>query len=86
MTTTGTLVMTPEEIFAAYAAGTMPRDDMIRQIAEYPFAQEPATDGYDWITPPADGPTWSEVVQARLAGTITREDYAEIFELRNRNR
>lgn len=86
MTTTGTLAMTPEDIFAAYAAGTMPRDDMIRQIADYPFAQEPVTDGYDWITPPADGPTWSEVMQAFMAGTISDEDYAEILDLRKRNR
>lgn len=76
-------VLTPQEVFAAYADKKMPRDEMIQRIAEYPFAQHPATDGQDWITPPASGPTWSEVTRAKRRGIISRADYAEIFELRN---
>lgn len=77
---------TPQEIFDAYVAGTMSRSEMIEQIAYYPFAQEPQTDGYDWITPPPDGPTWMEVSHARRRNKITPDDYAEILELRNSRR
>lgn len=78
-----TNALTPQQIFTAYRDGTMPREKMIELIARFPFAEEPATDGYDWITPEADGPTWREVSAAKYAGTISREDYAAIFELRH---
>lgn len=82
----GTRMLTPQEIFDAYAVGRMARSEMIQRIADYPFVQEPDTDGYDWITPPAQGPTWRDVTQAKRQKIITRDDYAEIFELRNNNR
>lgn len=75
--------LAPKQIFAAYAEGTMGRSEMIERIAHYPFAQEPATDGYDWLTPAAEGPTWTEVMAARVGGVITRDDYAAIRALRN---
>lgn len=77
---------TPQEIFDAYVAGTISRSEMIEQIAHYPFAKEPQTDGYDWITPIPDGPTWSEVSSARRRNKITLDDYSEILELRNSRR
>jgi len=77
---------TPQEIFDAYAARTMSRREMIEQIADYPLAQKPRTDGYDWITPTPDGPTWMEVRHARRRNKITLDAYSEIFELRNSRR
>lgn len=77
---------TPQEIFNAYAEGILSRSEMIQQIAEYPFAEEPRTDGYDWITPAPDGPTWMEVSHARRRNKITLDDYDEILELRNNQR
>jgi hypothetical protein len=77
---------TPREIFDDYASGTVSRSEMIRHIADYPFAQEPRTDGYDWLTPAAEGPTWSEVTRAKRHKQITRDDYAAILELRHSQR
>lgn len=75
--------MTPKAIFDAYVSGTISRRVMIERIADYPFAHEPLTDGYDWTTSAADGPTWIEVSAAIVEKKITREDYAAIRALRN---
>lgn len=82
-TMTTTIKLTPKVIFHAYAAGTTPREEMIERIATYPFAKRPNTDGYDWLTGAADGPTWMEVSLAETKKFITPEDYAEIFERKN---
>lgn len=78
--------LTPKEIFDAYAAATMPREEMIERVATYPFAKRPNTDGYDWLTGAADGPAWMEVSLAETKKIITPEDYAEIFERKNADR
>lgn len=77
---------TPRLVFDDYSSAAISRSEMITTIAEYPFAAQPPTDGYDWLTPAADGPTWSEVTRAKRHGQITRDDYAAIFELRNSQR
>lgn len=76
----------PQQIFDDYVSGTISRSEMIQAIADYPFADEPLTDGYDWITPAPDGPTWMEVSHARRRNKITPDNYAEILELRNSRR
>lgn len=72
--------LTPREIFEAYSAGRMAREQMLSAASTYPYSAEPATDGYDWATPPPEGPTWQEVMLARRQGLITHEDYDEILD------
>lgn len=81
-----TMMKTPREVFDDYNSGAISRSEMITTIAEYPFAPRPPTDGYDWLTPAADGPTWSEVTRAKRHEQITSDDYAAIFDLRNSRR
>lgn len=75
--------MTPRELFAAYAAGRIGHQEMVDCAAAYPYAKEPATDGYDWMTGEADGPTWLEVTAAKRSGQISADDYEEIFNRRH---
>ncbi|MEU6478961.1 hypothetical protein ABZ858_19135 [Streptomyces sp. NPDC047017] len=59
-----------------YAAGLVPREEMLTTVANWPFEQEELEEGHP--APTHQDNTRSVVTAARLLGQLTREDLEEI--------
>ncbi|ACZ32470.1 hypothetical protein Xcel_3471 (plasmid) [Xylanimonas cellulosilytica DSM 15894] len=67
----------PYEIAERYAAGLIDREQLIYELARFPYAPTPTTDGYDWLT--ADVPnTVGDVGDALDDGLIDEDTYVAI--------
>ncbi|QRY42321.1 hypothetical protein JVX92_14890 (plasmid) [Microbacterium hominis] len=73
---------TPMEICQRYAAGLIDRAQLVDELARFPYAPRPETDGVDWLvdTPPG---TWMEVTLAHYQRLIDDAIYDEVFQRRH---
>lgn len=76
---------TPDELCQRYADGALAREQLVEELAQYPYATMPMTDGYDWLTVDPPG-TWSEVSRAIDQGLIEEDVYEEVFNRRHPGR
>ncbi|PPG43725.1 hypothetical protein [Pseudoclavibacter sp. RFBA6] len=70
---------TPMEICLRYAAGELEQEQLVDELARFPYADMDAPDDVDGLTVNPAG-TWSEVVSAKRRGLIDAEIYAAVFE------
>ncbi|WP_424468039.1 hypothetical protein [Pseudoclavibacter helvolus] len=70
---------TPMEICLRHAAGELERDQLVDELARFPYADMDAPDDVDGLMVNPAG-TWSEVVSAKRRGLIDAEIYAAVFE------
>lgn len=69
---------TPLEICQRYDAGEFGREELVDQLVRFPYANDAATDGYDWMA--ADPPgSWSEISVAIERGLIDESVYEDVF-------
>ena len=73
---------TPSEICQRYDAGEFDREELIDQLARFPYAEGGRTDGYDSLLVDPPG-TWSEVSQATEQGLIDEDVYEDVFNRRH---
>ncbi len=69
---------TPLEICQRYAAGEITREDLVDELARFPYVEGDQTDGYDSLLVDPPG-AWSELDLAESRGLIDSEVYAEVF-------
>lgn len=72
---------TPLEICQRYAAGDITRDQLIDELARFPYKPIPETDGYDWLMPDTTG-TWMDLSIAEGRGLIDTHTYGEVLRRR----
>jgi hypothetical protein len=70
----------PYEIAQRYAAGELPADQVVDELARWEYVPRPATDGYDWLTAGSDVGTWAEVEKALRDGLLEDATYDAILE------
>jgi hypothetical protein len=73
---------TPEEICRRYAAGFLTREQLVDELARFPYVKGGTTDGYDTLIVDPPG-AWSEVDDAARLGLIDDAIYEEVFSLRH---
>lgn len=69
---------TPYELCQRYAAGLITREDMIKELAGWPYPPTPIADEFGDFQGAVSG-TFDDVVLAENTGLINADDYAEIF-------
>lgn len=70
---------TPTEICERYAAGLIGRDELIDELARFPYEHEGTTDGYDWLVENESDRSFRHVLAALDRGLIDDGIYAELF-------
>lgn len=86
MPLTGFSGATPLEICTRYAVGALERDQLVDELARFPYrAADVETDGSDALLVDPQG-AWSEVSAAVRRGLIERDIYREVFEHRRKAR
>jgi hypothetical protein len=70
---------TPYEIAARFAAGRITRDQLIDELARWPYKTPPRTDGVDWRSGSTVG-TWDDVVIAMGDNLIDTETYEAVMD------
>ena len=75
----------PAEICQRYAAGLISRDQLIDELARWPYTPVKDDDPYDWlvVTPPG---SWEEVTEALYEGWIDDDIYDEVAHRREQRR
>lgn len=73
---------TAEEICRRYGAGFMTREQLVDELARFPYVKGGATDGYDSLVVDPPG-AWSEVADAVRWGLIDEGIYEEVFNRRH---
>jgi hypothetical protein len=73
---------TPEEICRRYGAGFLTREQLVDELARFPYVKGGTTDGYDTLIVDPPG-AWSEVADAVRWGLIDDAIYEEVFNLRH---
>jgi hypothetical protein len=71
----------PYEIAGRYAAGQIDRDRLIDELARWPYARAPRTDGVDWQVKDASG-TFEEVGRALDGGLLDDDTYDAVLTVR----
>lgn len=73
---------TPLEICERYDAEEFDREELVNQLARFPYVKGGKTDGYDSLIVDPPG-TWSEVSQAIELGLIDEDVYEDVFNRRH---
>ncbi|MTG90842.1 hypothetical protein GJV82_18150 [Cellulosimicrobium sp. BIT-GX5] len=68
----------PYEIAERYAAGQIDRPRVIDELARWPYARTPKTDGFDWLVKDAPG-TFEEVGRALDDGLLDDDTYDAVL-------
>ncbi|MBD5788367.1 hypothetical protein IF650_19580 [Cellulosimicrobium terreum] len=68
----------PYEIAERYAAGQIDRAHVIDELARWPYASTPRTDGFDWLVEDANG-TFEEVGRALDDGLLDEDAYDAVL-------
>lgn len=74
--------VTPYEICKRYADGFIDRNNLINELARFPYVKGGQTDGHDSLIVNPAG-TWSEVEDAARHGLIDNDVYEEVFNRRH---
>jgi transcriptional regulator with XRE-family HTH domain len=69
----------PYEVCQRYAAGLINRDEVIRQLAAWPYPPTPRPDEFGDFTETFEG-TFDDVLRAKRYELISDADYAELFD------
>lgn len=69
---------TPLEICQRYEAGEFGREELVDQLVRFPYVNDAATDGYDWMAVDPPG-SWSEISVAIERGLIDESVYEDVF-------
>lgn len=64
----------PYEIAQRYAAGLLTREQLVDELARWPYPPDDTTDGYDDLLMSVPG-SWEEVEKARSHGLLSTADY-----------
>lgn len=79
----GTHGGTAYEIAARYTAGELDRDVALRELIEWTYERPADPNPFPWVNdgaPVVEGSFQNQVIRAKRAGFLTREDYATIFD------
>ncbi|GED11307.1 hypothetical protein [Cellulosimicrobium cellulans] len=68
----------PYEIAERYVAGQIDRDRVIDELARWPYASTPKTDGFDWLVEDVAG-TFEEVGRALDDGLLDGDTYDAVL-------
>ena len=69
----------PAEVIDLYAAGLLPRDEVLSYLATYPYIDpEPTDDPAYTVTQPGE---FGEVAAANWSGKLSDADYADLYDL-----
>jgi transcriptional regulator with XRE-family HTH domain len=68
----------PYEIAERYAAGELTREQVVDELARWPYTPADPGDGVDWMT--YDPGTFDDVVRARRDGLLDTETYDAVLE------
>ena len=69
----------PAEIIDLYAAGLLPRDEVLSYLASYPYIDPALTDDPAYtVTQPGE---FGEVAAAHWSGKLSEADYADLYDL-----
>ncbi|MFJ2521331.1 hypothetical protein ACIOWF_20375 [Cellulosimicrobium cellulans] len=68
----------PYEIAERYAAGQIDRARVVDELARWPYASTPTTDGVDWLVEDATG-TFEEVGRALDDGLLDADTYDAVL-------
>lgn len=68
----------PYEIAERYVAGQIDRDRLINELARWPYAPTPKTDGFDWLVEDGAG-TFEEVGRALDDGLLDDDTYDAVL-------
>lgn len=68
----------PYEIAERYAVGQIDRNQVIDELARWPYAKRPKTDGFDWLVEEVPG-TFGEVGRAYDDGLLDAEIYDAVL-------
>ena len=69
----------PAEVIDLYAAGLLPRDEVLSYLASYPYIDPAPTDDPAYtVTQPGE---FGEVAAAHWSGKLSEADYADLYDL-----
>ncbi|WP_431838587.1 hypothetical protein [Cellulomonas sp. Y8] len=69
---------TPYEVAERYAAGEITREQVVDELARWPYTPGDRGDGFDWTT--YDPGTFEDVTRARRDGLLDSETYDAVLE------